>query len=98
MKPNQIAQAAADMAGALDPRWSKEALMFDRCQEQLDAELLLAPELAAELDRIDPQICARDELVELIWAAPAGSALRQFLFGIYTIRLSILSTTGRAWN
>lgn len=76
---------------------SNHGALLDRCQAELEQIRDTHPDWFAYFEDRDPDICSRAEMMELIDTAPTVAA-RQFLFGKYSLRLTISMITGRPWN
>jgi hypothetical protein len=74
-----------------------ERQVLDSCQRELGSLRNTHPDWYAYLDDVDPDICDRAELVQLMNSAPT-SAARHYLFGKFTMRIAISSITGRPFE
>ncbi|MDL5034302.1 hypothetical protein QRD43_20540 [Pelomonas sp. APW6] len=74
-----------------------ERQVLDLCQAELASLRTTHPDWYVFLDDVDPDICSRTDLVELMNTAPTPGA-RQYLFGKFTMRIAISLITGRPFD
>lgn len=74
-----------------------EAVVIEMCREEHEKALLQYPDFADWIEDIDPFVCQRVELVDLIRNAPNGF-IRQYLYSIYVFRQSINLVSGRSFS
>ncbi len=65
-----------------------------QCCSELSSLKTTHPNWYAELDDVDPDICPRSDLVELMNTAPTPAA-RGYLLGKFTMRIAVSTITGR---
>lgn len=74
-----------------------EALVIELCHAEHEKVLLQHPEFAEWIEDVDPFVCRRIELVNLMRNAPNGF-IRQYLYSIYVFRQSINLVSGRSFS
>lgn len=77
-------------------RQGDETVVISLAHKELEVELAKHPEFAAQVEDVDPDVCARAELVDLIRNAPTP-ILRQMLLSKYDFRTGLVMITGRSF-
>lgn len=74
-----------------------EAQVIELCRAEHEKVLLQHPEFEEWIEDVDPFVCQRLELVNLMRNAPNGF-VRQYLYSIYVFRQSINLVSGRSFS
>jgi hypothetical protein len=96
----EMSQQAQQASNDNVPDFSKagEAEIIRFCNAEYAEILAAAPDLAAYLDDVDPEVCTRAELIEAFRRAPPENVtIRQVLRNLYTMRMSIATVSGRSF-
>ena len=77
-------------------RAGDEATVIELCRAEHEKVLLQHPEYAELIEDIDPFVCRRTDLVNVLRNSP-NSPVRQYLYSIFVFRQNICLASGRSF-